>query len=135
MISLAPPLERVGLSSRRPRFGKLCRLRQSAWATSSRWTFATADNTLVQRFFARYPEPLAEGADALAQLDRGQSRCECAYAFPPKGLLAAFVAKTRSDGLRGVIAVPARRRTPLADACSGVTHDGRRAAGPMRHRA
>jgi hypothetical protein len=69
--------------------------------------FATADNTLVPRFFARYPEPLAEGADALAQLDWGQSRCphcgrfhrECAYAFPPRGLLAAFVAKARSDGL------------------------------------
>ena len=28
--------------------------------------FTTADNTLVHRFFARHPEPLAEGADALA---------------------------------------------------------------------
>ncbi len=37
--------------------------------------FATADNTLVPRFFALYPEPLAEGSDALAQLDRGRSRC------------------------------------------------------------
>jgi hypothetical protein len=72
--------------------------------------FATADNTLVPRFF----EPLAEGTDALAQLDWGQSLCphcgqfhrECAYAFPPRGLLAAFVAKARSDGLRGVIVVP-----------------------------
>jgi hypothetical protein len=76
--------------------------------------FATADITLVQRFFARYPEPLAEGANALAQLDWGQSRCpncgrshrECAYAFPPRGLLAVFMAKARSDGLRGVIMVP-----------------------------
>ncbi len=76
--------------------------------------FATSDNTLVPWFFARYPEPLAEGADALAQLDWGQSRCphcgrlhhECAYAFPPRGLLEAFVAKARSDGLRGVIVVP-----------------------------
>ena len=33
--------------------------------------FATADNTLVQRFFAPYPEPLAESADALAQPDWG----------------------------------------------------------------
>ena len=31
--------------------------------------FATADNTLVPRFFARHPEPLAEGADTLAQPD------------------------------------------------------------------
>ena len=76
--------------------------------------FATADNTFVPRFFALYPEPLAEGADALAQPDWGRSRCphcgqhhrECAFAFPPRGLLAAFVAKARSDGLRGVIVVP-----------------------------
>jgi hypothetical protein len=72
------------------------------------------DNTLVPRFFALYPEPLAKGADALAQLDWGRSRCqhcgqlhrECAFAFPPRGLLAPFVAKARSDGLRGVIVVP-----------------------------
>jgi hypothetical protein len=76
--------------------------------------FATADNTLVPRFFALYTEPLAEGADALSQLDWGRSRCphcgqlhrECAFAFPPRGLLAPFVAKARSDGLRGVIVVP-----------------------------
>ena len=29
--------------------------------------FATANNTLVPRFFERHLEPLAEGADALAQ--------------------------------------------------------------------
>mmetsp|Transcript_41415 Transcript_41415/g.86539 ORF Transcript_41415/g.86539 Transcript_41415/m.86539 type:complete len:453 (-) Transcript_41415:58-1416(-) len=76
--------------------------------------FASADNTLVPRFFALYPEPLAEGADALAQPDWGRSCCphcgqhhrECAFAFPPWGLLAMFVAKARSDGLRGVIVVP-----------------------------
>jgi hypothetical protein len=47
-------------------------------------------------------------------LDWGRSRCphcgqlhrECAFAFPPKGLLAPFVAKASSDGLRGVIVVP-----------------------------
>ena len=39
--------------------------------------FATADNTLVPRFFARHPEPLAEGTDALAQPDWGRSRCSC----------------------------------------------------------
>ena len=37
--------------------------------------FATTDNTLVPRFFARHPEPLAEGADALDQLESGRSRC------------------------------------------------------------
>ena len=76
--------------------------------------FATADNTVVPRFFARHPEHLAEGADALAQPDWGQSLCpacgqwhrEFAFAFPPRGLLAPFVAKARVDGLRGVVAIP-----------------------------
>ena len=52
----------------------------------------TADNTLVPRFFARHPEPLAEGADALAQPDWGRSRCscwlmhrECVFAFLLEG--------------------------------------------------
>jgi hypothetical protein len=36
----------------------------------------------------------------------GQLHRECAFAFPPRGLLAPFVAKARSDGLRGVIVVP-----------------------------
>ena len=54
--------------------------------------FATADNTLVPRFFARHPEPLAEGADALAPPDWGRSRCscgcmhsECVFAFRLEG--------------------------------------------------
>ena len=36
--------------------------------------FATADNTLVPRFFARHPQPLAEGADAPAQPDWPKER-------------------------------------------------------------
>ena len=39
--------------------------------------FATADNTLVPRFFARHPEPPAEGADAATRPDWGRSRCSC----------------------------------------------------------
>jgi hypothetical protein len=39
---------------------------------------ATADNTLVPRFFALYSEPLAEGAAALAQPDWGRSHCRTA---------------------------------------------------------
>ena len=76
--------------------------------------FATADNAIVPRFFARLPEPLAEGVDALAQPDWGRSHCpqcgqdhrECAFAFPPRPLLLAFVAKARADGLHGVVVVP-----------------------------
>ena len=54
--------------------------------------FATADNTLVPRFFARHPEPPAEGADALAPPEWGRSRCscglmhsECVFAFRFEG--------------------------------------------------
>jgi hypothetical protein len=76
--------------------------------------FASADNALVPRFFARYGEPLAEGANALNQPDWGCSRCphcggkhrEIAYAFPPSALLPAFIAKARADGLAGVVVVP-----------------------------
>ena len=75
--------------------------------------FATADNTLVPRFCARYPEPLAECVDAMAQPDWSRSRCgcnrvhlECVFAFPPRALLPQFVAKARADGLRGVVVVP-----------------------------
>jgi hypothetical protein len=83
-------------------------------ATVSVDLFATADNALVPRFFARYPEPLAEGVDALSQPDWGRSLCphcgtvhrECAFAFPPRALLPAFLAKARCDGLRGVVVVP-----------------------------
>jgi hypothetical protein len=36
--------------------------------------FAAAENALVPRFFARFPERLAEGVDALAQPDAVQRR-------------------------------------------------------------
>jgi hypothetical protein len=97
-------------------------LRKRLAAEAKRWLgaqlfldlFATADNALVPQFFTRFPEPLAEGVDALAQLDWGRSRCqhcgalhrECVFAFPPRALLPAFVAKARADGLRGVVIAP-----------------------------
>jgi hypothetical protein len=75
--------------------------------------FATAVNALpaVPRFFSQFPEPLAEGVDALAQPAWGRScRPDCgalhrerAFAFPPRSLLPAFVAKARADGLRGIV--------------------------------
>ena len=56
--------------------------------------FASSSNCVVPRFFARYPEPLAEAVDALAQPDWAFSRCqachrrhwECCFVF----LLARF---------------------------------------------
>jgi hypothetical protein len=71
---------------------------------------ANADNTLVPRFFALHSEPLVDRGcrrprSAGLGLQRQHHR-DCAFAFPPRGLLAALVAKARSDGLRGVIVVP-----------------------------
>ena len=82
--------------------------------------FATAENALVSRFYALTAEPLAEGADALTQLDWGRSKCPCcgrthrefAYAFPPQILLPRFIEKARADGLRGVVVVPFRTSHP-----------------------
>ena len=83
--------------------------------------FASADNALVPRFYARYAEPLAEGVDALAQPDWGWSQCcacgqrhrEFCFVFPPRALLSKVVAKARVDGLRGVMVVPFAVTDPI----------------------
>ena len=79
----APALRRVVMAEATRRLGSPISLELFA-----------ADNRLVPSFFARHPEPLAEGADALAQPDWGRSRCscglmhcECVFAFPPRGIL------------------------------------------------
>jgi hypothetical protein len=103
-------------------------LREKVAAEAERWLgaplsldlFATADNALVPLFFSRFPEPLAEGVDALAQPDWGRSRCphcgalhrECVFAFPLLALLPAFVGKARADGLRGIVIVPFTHSDP-----------------------
>jgi hypothetical protein len=97
-------------------------LREKVAADAERWLgaplsldlFAGADKALVPRLFSRFPEPLAEGVDALAQPDWGRSCClhcgalhrECVFAFLPRALLPAFVAKARADGLRGIVIAP-----------------------------
>ena len=118
-------------------------LREKVAAEAERWLgappslylFATADNALVPRFFSRFPEPLAGGFDALAQPDWGRSRCphcgalhrQCVFAFPPRALLPAFVAKARADGLRGVHAF----RSGVAGPRIRVAHGHCRAEGPL----
>jgi hypothetical protein len=112
-------------------------LREKVAAEAERWLgtplsldlFATADNALVPRFFSRFPEPLAEGIDALAQPDWGRSRCphcgalhrECVFAFLPRALLSAFVAKARADGLRGIVIVPFTPSDPAWPALASVS--------------
>ena len=118
-------------------------LREKAAAEAEQWLgaplsldlFATTNNALVPRFFARFPELLAEGIDALAQPDWSRSRylhCgalhrECVFEFPPRALLPAFVAKARADGLRGVHAF----RSGVAGPRIRVAHGHCRAEGPL----
>jgi hypothetical protein len=76
--------------------------------------FATAANTLVERFFAWRAEPLAEGADALSALDWSSSVCpacglrhrEFPFVFPPRAIWPRVVAKLRADRVRAILFVP-----------------------------
>ena len=76
--------------------------------------FASGDNAVVPRFFARHAEPAAEGVNAFAQPSWAVSRCpacgqrhrEFPLIFSPRALLPATVAKLRADGVRGVVIVP-----------------------------
>ena len=74
--------------------------------------FASASNTLLPRFFARYAEPQAEAEDAFTVGDWaystcpacGQSHRETLFAFPPSALLNRFVrvTKAQADGIRAI---------------------------------
>ena len=83
--------------------------------------FATANNALVPRFYARHKEPLAEGMDARAQPDWGRSAClhcglvrrEFAFASLNRGQLPRFLAKARADGMRGIIIAPFTPSSPV----------------------
>ena len=97
----------------------LVRRRALALAASCGWSltldvFASATNSLLPRFFARYAEPAAEAEDAFTVPDWACSTCpacgcphrESLFAFPPPPLLNAFVAKARADGARAVVVTP-----------------------------
>ena len=102
-----------------PVSSRLARQRALNLAASCGWTltvdaFASAANSLLPRFFARYAEPSAEAEDAFTVPDWAVSACpacgcdhhETLFAFPPPPLLNAFVAKARADGARAVVVTP-----------------------------
>ena len=104
------------------------RRRALALVASCGWTlsvdaFASASNSVLPHFFARYAESAAEVEDAFTVPDWGRSTCpacgcthhETLFAFPPPPLLNAFVAKARADGVRAVVV------TPLSDAAPSGT--------------
>ena len=102
-----------------PVSGKFLRDKVSAVALRLDWhitvdAFASHENTLVPRFFARYAEPMAEAEDAFSVGDWGCSLCpscncwhrEVLFAYPPTKLIPRFIAKARADGARAVVVVP-----------------------------
>ena len=76
--------------------------------------FASQENTLVPRFFARFAEPMAEAEDAFTVGDWACSFCPCChnwhrevlFAYPPTRLIPRFIAKARADGILAVVVVP-----------------------------
>jgi hypothetical protein len=95
------------------------RARSLQLAASCGWTltidaFASASNSLLPRFFARYAEPSAEVEDAFTVPDWACSSCptcghyhrETLFAYPPPALLNMFVAKARADGIRAIVVTP-----------------------------
>ena len=82
--------------------------------------FASAENALTPRFFARYAEPLAEAEDAFTVGDWGCSECpeclqlhrEVLFAYPPPALVNRFLAKVQADGVRALVVVPLSVNAP-----------------------
>ena len=102
-----------------PVSGPGLRERVLSLAASLGWTltidaFATAANTLLPRFFARYAEPDAEAEDAFSVGDWDCSLCpscgshhrEALFAYPHPSVLNRFVAKARADGARAIVVTP-----------------------------
>ena len=97
--------------------------------------FASSSNCIVPRFFARYPEPLAEAVDALSQPDWAFSRCqscnrrhqECCFVF----LLPLVLRKAEVDCLQGIFVVPFAVTDPTWQSLMGASVS----AGWDRYRA
>ena len=105
----------ASLDSSSPRLQAL--VHDMALAAGSRITidlFATATNALCPRFYSFEPEPLADGADALAQATWASSACPWCHQdrpdfvllFPPHTLLRPALAKARLDRAQGIAIVP-----------------------------
>jgi hypothetical protein len=80
--------------------------------------FASATSAQLQRYWSRYPDPAAEGLDALLAPSWLVSPCRCGsyhrevgLFFPPPPLLGRVLARVKQEGACGVIIVP---RTPGA---------------------
>ena len=83
--------------------------------------FASTDNAIMPRFFARFAEPAAEFEDAFGVPDWGVSRCphchqhhrEVLFAYPPDHVINRFIAKAAADGVRALVVVPLAVTAPF----------------------
>jgi hypothetical protein len=79
--------------------------------------FASAENTMCQRYAAWTDEPGAELVDAFTSRNWDVGRCLCGrehrewgFYFPPSGLEDRVVRRARSDGVRGLFLVARNRK-------------------------
>jgi hypothetical protein len=76
--------------------------------------FANSENTLLPRFFSRFPDRFSEVLDALSQPSWRRSSCphcrnchdESVFLFPPLGLWPSVPRKAKASGARGVLVAP-----------------------------
>ena len=93
--------------------------RRHGWSLSID-LFACSENSLCDRFYSRFPDAAAEAVDALGVPCWDSSRCpscgldhrEVSFAFPPRSLIPAFMAKAAADGIRAIVLVPAAVTEP-----------------------
>jgi hypothetical protein len=106
-------------AERGPACGPELRALVLAAAKRQDWTltvdlFACGENSLCSRFYSRYPDAAAAATDALSVPCWNASSCpacgslhrETSFAFPPRELIPAFLAKAAADRIRAVVLVP-----------------------------
>jgi len=106
-------------AERGPACGPELRVIVQAAARRQGWTlsvdlFACGENSLCPRFYSRYPDAAAAATNALTVPCWNVSLCpacglrhrEASFAFPPRNMIAAFIAKAAADKIRAIVLVP-----------------------------
>jgi hypothetical protein len=107
--------------------------------------FACGENSLCPRFYSRYPDAAAAATNALTVPCWNASSCpacglrhrEASFAFPPRNLISAFIAKAAADRIRAIVLVPLAVTEPFwpallqASVVDGQGFDILRRPGPL----